>query len=151
DGGRGDADHQQGDREGALAPAGEDPLLGAGRGRDQGRRRGLQEEARRASGRASERGEGYDDLMTAPAQNAAPTAPTPPRPALKAFGVADGAAARIKVLLAQRNTPGAGLRVAVRGGGCSGLAYVIEWAEAPKERDKIFEKDGIRVFVDPKS
>ena len=59
--------------------------------------------------------------------------------------------ARLKVLLAQRNTPGAGLRVAVRGGGCSGLAYVIEWAEAPKERDKIFEKDGIRVFVDPKS
>jgi hypothetical protein len=41
--------------------------------------------------------------------------------------------------------------VAVRGGGCSGLAYVIEWAEAAKERDKIFEKDGIRVFVDPKS
>ena len=39
----------------------------------------------------------------------------------------------------------------MRGGGCSGLAYVIEWAEAPKERDKIFEKDGIRVFVDPKS
>ena len=45
----------------------------------------------------------------------------------------------------------AGLRVGVRGGGCSGLAYIIEWAEAPKERDKIFEKDGIRVYVDPKS
>jgi iron-sulfur cluster assembly protein len=89
--------------------------------------------------------------MTASAHNAAPPASTPPRPALKTFGVSDGAAARIKVLLAQRNTPGAGLRVAVRGGGCSGLAYVVEWAEAPKERDKIFEKDGIRVFVDPKS
>ena len=88
--------------------------------------------------------------MTAPAQNAAPSVPTAPRPALKTFGISDGAAARIKVLLAQRNTPAAGLRVAVRGGGCSGLAYVIEWAEAPKERDKIFEKGGIRVFVDPK-
>jgi len=89
--------------------------------------------------------------MTAPAHNSAPAASTPSRPALKTFGVSEGAAARIKVLLAQRNTPGAGLRVAVRGGGCSGLAYVVEWAEAPKERDKIFEKDGIRVFVDPKS
>ena len=89
--------------------------------------------------------------MTAPAQNAALSVPTAPRPALKTFGISDGAAARIKVLLAQRNTPGAGLRVAVRGGGCSGLAYVIEWAEAQKERDKVFEKDGIRVFVDPKS
>ncbi len=88
--------------------------------------------------------------MTAPSQNAA-AAPAPPRPAAKTFGISDGAAARIKVLLAQRNTPGAGLRVAVRGGGCSGLSYAIEWAEAPRERDRIFEKDGIRVFVDPKS
>ncbi|HSP19975.1 MAG TPA: iron-sulfur cluster assembly accessory protein, partial [Myxococcaceae bacterium] len=86
--------------------------------------------------------------MTAPAQNAAPAAapaPAPARPAGKTFGIADGAAARIKALLAQRNTPEAGLRVAVRGGGCSGLSYAIEWAEAPKERDKIFEKDGVRV------
>ncbi len=89
--------------------------------------------------------------MTAPAQTAAPAASTSPRPAARTCGISEGVAARIKVLLAQRNTPGAGLRVAVRGGGCSGLAYAIEWADAPKERDKIFEKDGIRVFVDPKS
>jgi iron-sulfur cluster assembly accessory protein len=89
--------------------------------------------------------------MTAPAQNTASPAPTSPRPASKTFGISEGAATRIKTLLAQRNTPDAGLRVAVRGGGCSGLAYVVEWAEAPRERDKIFERDGIRVFVDPKS
>ena len=89
--------------------------------------------------------------MTAPAPSAAPPASAPPRPAPRTFSVSDAAAARIKTLLAQRNTPDAGLRVAVRGGGCSGLAYAIEWAEAPRERDKIFEKDGIRVFVDPKS
>ncbi|MGZ6162144.1 MAG: HesB/IscA family protein [Myxococcaceae bacterium] len=88
--------------------------------------------------------------MTAPSQNTAPASP-PPRPAAKTFGISEGAAARIKVLLTQRNTPGAGLRVAVRGGGCSGLSYAIEWAEAPRERDRIFERDGIRVFVDPKS
>lgn len=78
------------------------------------------------------------------------SSPAPKAPA-RTFSVSDGAAGRIKLLLEQRNTPQAGLRVAVRGGGCSGLAYVIEWAEGPKERDKIFEKGGVRVFVDPKS
>ena len=78
------------------------------------------------------------------------SSPAPKAP-MRTFSVSDGAAARIQLLLEQRSTPDAGLRVAVRGGGCSGLAYLIEWAEAPKERDKIFEKNGIRVFVDPKS
>ncbi|MBI3184981.1 MAG: iron-sulfur cluster assembly accessory protein [Myxococcales bacterium] len=68
-------------------------------------------------------------------------------------GVAIGESAvkRLKKLLEERHTPQAGLRIAVRGGGCSGLAYQMEWAEAPKERDKVFERDGVRVFVDPKS
>ena len=39
----------------------------------------------------------------------------------------------------------------MKGGGCSGLAYVMEWAEKPRERDKVVERDGVRVFVDPKS
>jgi len=86
--------------------------------------------------------------MTAPAREPTPAAPRPP---LRTFSISEGAAARLKTLLAQRNTPEAGLRVAVRGGGCSGLAYAIEWAESPRERDKIFEKNGVRVFVDPKS
>jgi iron-sulfur cluster assembly protein len=77
-------------------------------------------------------------------------APAPRAPA-RTFSISEGAAARLKRLLDERDTPEAGLRVAVRGGGCSGLAYAIEWAESPKERDKVFEKDGVRVFVDPKS
>lgn len=72
-------------------------------------------------------------------------------PAGKGISLSDGAVARLRTLLAERNTPNAGLRVAIRGGGCSGLAYAMEWAEAPRERDKIFERDGVRVFVDPKS
>jgi iron-sulfur cluster assembly protein len=80
----------------------------------------------------------------------APPAPAPKPPA-KSFGITAGAAARIKTLRDERQTPEAGLRVAVRGGGCSGLTYVIEWAEGPRERDKLFDRDGIRVFVDPKS
>ncbi len=45
----------------------------------------------------------------------------------------------------------AGLRLGVRGGGCSGLSYVIRFERDPGPKDKIFELDGARVFVDPKS
>ncbi len=80
---------------------------------------------------------------------------TPPlstgKPASKGIGLTDGAVVRLKVLLAERNTPEAGLRIAVKGGGCSGLAYHMEWAEKPRERDKVFEREGVRVFIDPKS
>ncbi len=74
-----------------------------------------------------------------------------PKPGLKGIGLADSAVERLKKLLDERNTPNAGLRIAVKGGGCSGLAYHMEWAEQAKERDKVFERDGVRVFVDPKS
>jgi iron-sulfur cluster assembly protein len=69
----------------------------------------------------------------------------------KGVGIHESAVKRLHVLMEQRQSPEAGLRIAVRGGGCSGLAYVLEWAEKPRERDKIFERDGVRIFVDPKS
>jgi len=78
---------------------------------------------------------------------AAPQAPAKP----KGIGIADSAVTRLRALLEARQTPNAGLRIAVKGGGCSGLTYNMEWAEQPREKDKIFEKDGVRVFVDPKS
>ncbi len=73
------------------------------------------------------------------------------KPAGKGIGLTDSAVRRLRLLLEQRQTPEAGLRIAVKGGGCSGLAYTMEWAEKPRERDKIFEREGVRVFVDPKS
>jgi iron-sulfur cluster assembly protein len=90
-------------------------------------------------------------VNAAPQPPAGATAPPSPKPAGKTFGITAAAAARIQKLREERQTPEAGLRVAVRGGGCSGLTYLIEWAEAPRERDKLFERDGVRVFVDPKS
>ena len=69
----------------------------------------------------------------------------------KGFGISDEAAVRLGKLLVERQTPEAGLRVAVKGGGCSGLTYSMEWSEKARERDKVFEKDGVHVFVDPKS
>lgn len=78
-------------------------------------------------------------------------APTTSKPMLKGIGLTDSAVERLKRLLAERNTPLAGLRIAVKGGGCSGLSYHMEWADQAKERDKVFERDGVRIFVDPKS
>lgn len=80
-----------------------------------------------------------------------PAAPARTAPASKGVVLTDSAISRLKALLEERKTPNAGLRIAVRGGGCSGLSYAMEWAEAPKERDKVFEREGVRVFVDPKS
>ena len=44
-----------------------------------------------------------------------------------------------------------GLRLFVKGGGCSGMLYDMKIVESPEEKDKIFEVDNVRVFVDPKS
>ncbi len=44
-----------------------------------------------------------------------------------------------------------GLRLGVQGGGCSGLSYNIRFDTQPRERDRIFQFEDVRVFVDPKS
>jgi iron-sulfur cluster assembly protein len=44
-----------------------------------------------------------------------------------------------------------GLRLGVQGGGCSGLSYNIRFDTQPRERDRIFQFNDVRVFVDPKS
>ena len=69
-----------------------------------------------------------------------------------AMGVSltERAAARIKELIAAESREGQALRVKVVGGGCSGLQYKVDF-DAPKATDKVFEKDGVKVFVDMKS
>ena len=44
-----------------------------------------------------------------------------------------------------------GLRVGVQGGGCSGLSYAMRLDTQARDRDKVFEAHGARIFVDPKS
>jgi iron-sulfur cluster assembly protein len=44
-----------------------------------------------------------------------------------------------------------GLRLGVLGGGCSGLSYQFKYEMKPRERDRIFDFDGVRIFIDPKS
>lgn len=84
-------------------------------------------------------------------QTPATPAPAPaPKPVVK-FGITDAAVVRLRKLLDERGTPEAGLRISVKGGGCSGLTYALEWTEKPRERDKIAEREGVRVFIDAKS
>jgi len=62
------------------------------------------------------------------------------------------AVAQVKKLKAENNIPEVhGLRLGVKGGGCSGMTYVLAFDEKPKENDKILEQFGIQVFIDPKS
>lgn len=56
----------------------------------------------------------------------------------------------IKRLLAEKEQKDVGLRVGVKGGGCSGLSYLLNF-DAKHEGDNVFEFEGTRVFVDPKS
>jgi iron-sulfur cluster assembly protein len=51
----------------------------------------------------------------------------------------------------EKRGKGLGLRLGVRTTGCSGLAYELEYVDAPNETDEMFESHGIKVFVDPKS
>lgn len=60
------------------------------------------------------------------------------------------AAQRIKAVVASE-PPGAGLRVAVEGGGCSGFQYEIQVAPTANADDVVIERDGARLFVDPVS
>ena len=65
--------------------------------------------------------------------------------------VAPGAAKKITSLLAKQGRPQGVLRVAVVGGGCSGLQYKMDLQDGPAQRDILVETGGIRVVVDPKS
>jgi iron-sulfur cluster assembly protein len=68
-----------------------------------------------------------------------------------AIEISEKAAVRIKALTTEKGTPKGGLRLGVKGGGCSGLSYFIDWAAEPAKFDQVVEKDGAKVFVDPKS
>ena len=62
------------------------------------------------------------------------------------------AAAHVMKIRAENNIPeGHGLRIGVKGGGCSGLSYVLGFDAEPKPNDVVMTKEGVTVFVDPKS
>jgi iron-sulfur cluster assembly protein len=82
-----------------------------------------------------------------PVQRPVPTAPA------KGIQVTDNALKRIRSAMAKENVSPeqGGLRLGVQGGGCSGLSYNIRFDTQPRERDRVFQFEDVRVFVDPKS
>ena len=67
-----------------------------------------------------------------------------------AVSLTSSAAERVRSYIAKRGH-GVGLRVGVRKTGCSGFAYVIDYADAVGADDAVFEDDGVKVVVDSKS
>ena len=65
--------------------------------------------------------------------------------------VTEDASRKLLSLLEKQGRPGGALRVAVIGGGCSGLQYKMDLVDGPANRDIIVESSGVRVVIDPKS
>ncbi len=63
--------------------------------------------------------------------------------------VTSKAVEKIREILAKQQ--GGGLRLAVVGGGCSGLTYQFKLDQRPRTNDNVFEYDGVKIFIDPKS
>jgi iron-sulfur cluster assembly protein len=71
-----------------------------------------------------------------------------------AVEVTERAIAEIKKASGTRAQMPKGLRVGIRGGGCTGFSYLFEWSDSePRPEDKVlsFEEGRVRVFIDPKS
>jgi iron-sulfur cluster assembly protein len=88
--------------------------------------------------------------FTVPPQVPFTSVGTVPKQDLK---VTEKAIKRIRAAMAKEGISAeeGGLRLGVMGGGCSGLSYSIKFDSKPRERDRIYTFDGVRVFVDPKS
>ena len=66
--------------------------------------------------------------------------------------ISDVAAHKIRTLMAKQGIEDGGLRVGVKGGGCSGLSYTFAWEKVPRLGDEVFDgPEGAKIFVDRKS
>src|SRR6478609_3639021 len=74
-----------------------------------------------------------------------------PRPRPQVIRLTDAAADRIKYVMANAAKPVVGVRVGVKNGGCAGMAYTMEYADAVAPADEIVEDKGVRVLIDPKA
>ena len=73
------------------------------------------------------------------------------RPRPQVMKLTERAAARIKAIMAEKGSAGAGLRIGVKKGGCAGMEYTMDWAGEQKPFDEVVEHDGARVLIDPKA
>lgn len=68
-----------------------------------------------------------------------------------AITVTDSAQTQIRTLLGQPGNTAKGVRVGVKGGGCSGLSYKMDPDQGPGSNDHVFDFEGFQVYCDPKS
>ena len=73
------------------------------------------------------------------------------RPRPQVMRLTDAAANRIREIMAKADGPVAALRVGVRNGGCAGMAYTMEFADAALPADEVVEDKGVRILIDPKA
>ncbi|MBX9741392.1 MAG: Fe-S cluster assembly scaffold SufA [Beijerinckiaceae bacterium] len=69
----------------------------------------------------------------------------------KVVTLTDAAADRVREIMSQSDKPYVGLRVGVKNGGCAGMSYTMEFAEADGPHDEVVEEKGVRVLIDPKA
>ena len=65
--------------------------------------------------------------------------------------ITQAAVKQIRFLMSKKGGDNLSLRIGVKGGGCSGLSYVMNIEESPTPKDRVFEIEGLSVFIDSKS
>jgi len=68
-----------------------------------------------------------------------------------AIEISDNALSEVRRMMDKEQVNAAGMRVGVKGGGCSGLSYNLAFESQARTGDKVFERDGIKLFCDLKS
>ena len=69
----------------------------------------------------------------------------------KVMSLSTAAAARVREIVANAGGSATALRVGVKNGGCAGMSYTMELADAPAAHDEVIDDKGVRVLVDPKA
>lgn len=65
--------------------------------------------------------------------------------------ITQAAVKQIRFLMSKKGGENLSLRIGVKGGGCSGLSYIMNIEESPTPKDSVFEIEGLSVFIDSKS
>jgi iron-sulfur cluster assembly protein len=69
----------------------------------------------------------------------------------KPIRLSDAAGARLREIMEQAEGRYAGVRVGVTNGGCAGMSYTMDYAEAAGPLDEVVEDRGVRIFIEPKA
>ncbi len=73
------------------------------------------------------------------------------RPRPQVMRLTDAAADRIKTVMGKAERLIVAVRIGVKNGGCAGMSYTMEYAEAINPLDEVIEEKGVRILIDPKA